>query len=148
MEDFERPLNERGEKDAPRMGKQLHKQDAQPDLICSSPARRAMSTAKIISEILAYPLNSIQSARELYHAGPDEILRVVQSFRDTRTCAMIVGHNPGLTDFVNDLCDEDIMNIPTAGVVRVQLQTDSWKRVTWKGGKLMLFDYPKKNQKG
>ena len=146
LKDFDRPLNERGEKDAPGMARRLRNHDAQPDLICSSPAQRALATAKIFAEILGCPLSSIQYARELYHADSKEILRVIQSFGDARTSVMIVGHNPGLTDLVNELCNEVIANIPTSGVVEVQIQIDSWKNVKWGGGKQVLFDYPKKDK--
>ena len=59
---------------------------------------------------------------------------------------MVVGHNPGLTDFVNDLLDEDIKNIPTAGVVAAQLSIDTWKDARWKCGELLYFDFPKRQE--
>ena len=128
------------------MGKRLHKQDVHVDLVCSSPAKRAMATAQIVSKILGYSPDSIHYEKKLYHANAETILQVLNSFDDNKSCAMIVGHNPGLTEFVNDLLDEDILNIPTAGVVGGQLRIDSWKKAKWKCGELLLFDYPKKNR--
>ncbi|MDZ4715955.1 MAG: histidine phosphatase family protein [Cytophagales bacterium] len=144
LTDFQRPLNQRGEKDAPRMGKRLQNEKVNPGLICSSPAVRALSTAKVIAGALGYPAGTIQEERTLYHASEETILEVIQRFRADVQEAMIVGHNPGLTDFVNALLDEDISNIPTTGVVACILQVDAWADAAWGCGKLLFFDYPKK----
>jgi len=144
LEDFQRPLNGRGEKDAPQMGKRLHKLDVSPRLISSSPANRALATARHIAEALHYPSREIQEEQKLYHAGEETILDIVRSFDDKFDAAMIVGHNPGLTEFVNDLLNEEIGNIPTAGVVGGKLAVHSWKDVNWGCGKMIFFEYPKK----
>ncbi len=144
QDDFDRPLNERGEKDAPRMGKQLKERDVVPDLIYASPAARAWATAVAIAHILGYDVNNIRKERKLYHAGEDILLETVRHTSDTIDSIMIVGHNPGLTEFVNDLLNENISNISTAGVVAAQLKIDSWNKADWKCGKLLFFDYPKK----
>jgi phosphohistidine phosphatase len=143
--DFERGLNDRGKKDAPRMGKRLKEKDVHPDLLLTSPAKRAFSTAKRIAKVLDYPKKKIKTDRELYHAGEDTILSVIQSLNDTHNTVLLFGHNPGLTDFVNTLIDEEanIDNIPTCGIVAFALQIDSWKDVSWGRGKMLFFDYPK-----
>lgn len=143
LDDFHRPLNHRGEKDAPKMGKRLKEKHHKPQLIFSSPAIRAFSTAQTIAAELNIPATQVRKEQNLYHAGEDTLLEVIKNIPDDAHCAMIVGHNPGLTEFVNDLLDEDILNIPTAGVVLGQLSISSWKDAKWKCGKLLLFDYPK-----
>lgn len=144
LEDFQRPLNERGEKDAPRMGKKLHKLDANPQLICSSPANRAIATARHIAAVLQFPVSAIREEQKLYHASEDSILSIIRLFPDNKDVAMVVGHNPGLTEFTNDLLDDDIPNIPTAGVVGAQLNIHSWKDADWGCGEMIFFEYPKK----
>jgi phosphohistidine phosphatase len=143
--DFERGLNERGKKDAPRMGKRLKEKEINPDFMLSSPARRALSTAKRIAEILKYKKEKIKTHAKLYHADEETILSILQEVKDKHDVVMLFGHNPGLTEFVNTLSavEINIDNVPTCGVVAFSLPVDSWKAVTWKSGKLLFFDYPK-----
>ena len=146
LNDFDRPLNDRGEKDAPRMGKRLKECDIKPEIIYSSPAVRAFSTAQSIAQALDIPLTQIKTEKRLYHASEETLLDVLKHSAETADCVMLVGHNPGLTEFVNDLLDEDIDNIPTTGVVMAQLPIHDWKDARWKCGNLLLFDYPKRKK--
>lgn len=143
--DFERGLNDRGKRDAPRMGKRLKEREIHPDLMLSSPAKRALSTAKRIAEILGYPKEKIKTDRLLYHGDEDTILSVVRTINDKHNTVLLFGHNPGLTEFVNALAENEVYidNIPTCGVVAFNLPVDSWSDVIWKSGNLLLFDYPK-----
>lgn len=146
--DFDRPLNERGKRDAPRMGKRLKEKEIHPDLILSSPAKRAWSTGKRIAEILAYPKKNIKTVRELYHADEEAILEIVQKISDKYDAVILIGHNPGLTDFVSTLSEEEtnIDNIPTCGVVAFQFKDESWEKIKWGTGKMVFFDYPKSKE--
>ena len=143
--DFERGLNDRGKRDAPKMGKRLKEKEIHPDVVLSSPAKRALSTAKRISEVIKFEKQRINTDSRLYHANEDTILSVVQGINDSQDIAMIFGHNPGLTDFVNAFSSEEINidNIPTCGIVAFSLPVESWKDITWKSAKLEFFDYPK-----
>lgn len=145
QDDFDRPLNDRGKNDAPRMGKRLKEKDIHPDRLISSPAKRALSTAKRIAKVLNYPKEKIKTEKSLYHASEDAILSMLQGLKDKHTVVMLFGHNPGLTEFVNSFqnVELDIDNIPTCGVVAFQIDIDSWKDVTWGKGKMVFFDYPK-----
>jgi phosphohistidine phosphatase len=143
QDDFERPLNERGRKDAPRMGKRLNERGIAPDLIISSPAARALETAELMANVLEYSEKNIQKDRSLYHAGSESLLKTVQQVDNKNEIVMLFGHNPGLTEFANDLLGENISNIPTAGVLACQMKTDSWKGASMGGAKLLFFDYPK-----
>ena len=148
VDDFDRPLNERGKRDAPRMGKRFKEKDIHPDWMVSSPAKRALSTAKRIAEALKYKKDDIKSDRRLYHADEETILTVVKELKDNRNVVMLFGHNPGLTEFVNSLMDgsQDIDNIPTCGVVAFQFSIEHWTEVDWGKGKMLFFDYPKSKE--
>jgi phosphohistidine phosphatase len=143
LNDFDRPLNERGERDAPRMARRLKEKRIIPDLMLSSPANRALATCKKIAAVLQYAPEKIKTERELYHADEDEILEVVKNFHNKHDKVMIFGHNPGLTEFVNRLSDADINNVPTCGVVACSLSIASWSDLKWGEGKIDFFDYPK-----
>src|SRR5689334_22060285 len=142
--DFDRPLNERGERDAPRMGKRLKEKRLVADLFLSSPAKRALTTAEKIADILNYSKEKIKTDRDLYHAEDEEILEIVNRVSDKHDLILIFGHNPGLTDFANRLTDTIIDNIPTCGIVACNLNIDSWKQLDWGKGKVEFLDYPKK----
>ena len=148
IDDYERPLNDRGKRDAPRMGKRLKEKEIHPDILLSSPARRALSTAKKIAKVLDYPKDNIKTNRRLYHADEETILSIVQELKDHINIALIFSHNPGLTDFVNSMMDGalDIDNVPTCGIVAFQFDVDKWSEVNWGAGKFLFFDYPKSKE--
>jgi phosphohistidine phosphatase len=146
LSDFDRPLNERGKRDAPRMGKRLKEKAVVPNLMLSSPAKRALSTCRRIAEILGYLPDKIKTEKSLYHADEDEILSVIRNIKDKHDVLMIFGHNPGLTDFVNQLSHKKTLtidNIPTCGVVAFRFDVESWQRIDFGMGDLLFFDYPK-----
>jgi phosphohistidine phosphatase len=144
LSDFERPLNNRGRRDAPLMGRLLMQVGVAPDLIVTSPANRAFTTARIIAGALHYPLERIEAREQLYEAGSDDILTVVRSLDDSRNTVMLFGHNPGLTLFCNSLITPGIDDIPTCGMAGIHCTVDSWKDVTAGSGGLYLYEYPKK----
>lgn len=144
LADFDRPLNERGKRDAPRMGARLKTSHTiLIDRMISSPARRAKSTCKRIAEALSIGKDKIVMMEELYHADEETLLEVVNGLKEKDTSVMIFGHNPGLTDFVNALCDTTIENIPTCGVVACELSIDSWSEARWGCATKLFFDFPK-----
>jgi phosphohistidine phosphatase len=146
LSDFDRPLNERGKADAPRMGKRLKEKDFTPDLLLSSPAKRALSTAKRIADALGFPKEKIKTDRALYHADEDELLSVIRSLNDKNDCIVLFGHNPGLTDFVNAMSHDQkklIDTIPTCGVVAFSFDLSSWKHIDFGKGTLLFYDFPK-----
>lgn len=145
LSDFERPLNERGERDAPRMAKRLKEKRIVFDLILSSPAQRALSTALHFAKVLEIPLSSLKTEASLYHASPDTILHVLRNVKDTAATVMIVAHNPGLTDFANACMQESIVNIPTCGVAACTVPIERWTDMKLGSGRKLLYDYPKLN---
>jgi phosphohistidine phosphatase len=143
LSDFDRPLNNRGLRDAPRMGKRLKEKDLAPELVISSPANRALTTCTIISETIGFPTERIQKDKAIYHADEDQLLSIVQNLPDFADQVMLYGHNPGFTDFANHLTKSHIDNIPTCGIVACQLNITTWKEVKWGAGKLLFYDFPK-----
>lgn len=143
LSDFDRPLNDRGERDAPRMGKRLKEKRVVPGLMLSSPAKRALATCRKIATILGYPEEKIKTDRNLYHADGDTILNTIRSISDKHNVVLLFGHNPGLTDFVNELLDAHIDNVPTCGIIACRLNIDSWSDVAWRKGEMLFFDFPK-----
>ena len=144
LADSERPLSGRGERDAPRMGARLHARGVRPDLVLSSPALRARSTAKLVARALDYADDAIRLDAALYLAAPEEILAVIAAQTDAVGCLLVVGHNPGLTELANFLLPElELANLPTAGTVVVDCATERWTEVRGAQRRLVYYDYPK-----
>ncbi len=144
LSDFERPLNKRGRKNAPQMGERLAKQNISPDRIITSPANRALATAKVIAKAIDYSSKNLIADQRVYLSSAKELMNVLHEIDEPCTEVFLVGHNPSLTDLANDLTGESIDHIPTSGVVRIRFDIDTWDQVAQGAGKLMLFDYPKK----
>lgn len=144
LSDDKRPLNRRGERDAPEMGRRIQEHGIRPSLIVSSPATRAWTTAKVIAHAINYPREFLQKEERLYLASLDEILDVVVAQDNGFNNLMVVGHNPGLTDFANFLVPGLTGNLPTAGVVSVQIDRDDWSLYERPPTELLVHDWPKK----
>ncbi len=144
LSDRERPLNKRGQRDAPEMGRRIAEAGIRPSLIVSSPALRAWTTAKIIAGEIGYPLEFLQREDMLYLASLDRWLDVVAAQDPGFNNLMLLGHNPGLTDFANYLSPGLTHNVPTAGVVCVNIDSDDWLLYERPKTELVLYDYPKK----
>jgi len=143
LSDRQRPLNRRGERDAPEMGRRIAKHDIRPSLIIASPAVRAWTTAKIIAREISYPAEFLQREESLYLASLNELLDAVVAQDDGFKSLMVVGHNPGLTEFANFLVPGLTNNLPTAGVVSVQIESDDWGLYERPKIELLTYDYPK-----
>ncbi len=148
LADFDRPLNERGKRDAPRMGEHLAGMGVRPDLIVASPAKRAGKTAKIVAEKLGYDPKNIRWVEGIYEASVQSLLYLICSLPDEARRVMVVGHNPGLTHLADILGDMPIDNIPTAGAVGLVFDAKSWDEACRSKGHTLFFEYPKKLKKG
>jgi phosphohistidine phosphatase len=148
LADFDRPLNKRGQKDAPQMGKRLNEKRITPDTILSSTAVRALETCKAIAKVLEFDTSKSKADRKLYHADEDGILDVIRNLKDAlrhnEESLLIFGHNPGLTKFANLLLNQTIDNIPTCGIIGAELPVKYWKDVSFGCGKMLFFDFPKR----
>ncbi len=144
LADSERPLNARGEEDAPLMASRILAAGIRPSLIISSHAVRAWTTARVIARELKYPLEFLQREKELYLASHSRILNIVSRQDEGFNNLMVVGHNPGLTDLANYLIPGLTGNLPTCGVVAVKIDCDTWELRQDADRELLLYDYPKK----
>ena len=144
LADIDRPLNERGKKAAPFMGKLIVDKGEKPELLISSPANRALSTAKAFGEVMGLVENDIIVNRAIYSAGAQQLLELVQNQDDLHKSIMLFGHNPTFTSFVNMLTGSNIMNVVTCGVVRIDFEYSSWIDIDFGSGRLVYYEYPKK----
>lgn len=143
LSDHDRPLNDRGLRDAPRMAKLYASEVDRPDCVVCSTALRARQTAKFFIQELQLSNEKVEYTRGLFHAGASEVLSVLSKISNTYDHVMIVGHNPGFTTFVNRMAGEDIDNIPTCGVVVIQLKLNTWQDIGMGIGELEQYYYPK-----
>ncbi len=144
MSDHARPLNDRGEQDAPEMGKRLRKRTPQPTIIISSSAVRAETTATILAEAIDYPISDLQIDERLYGAEANDVIGIIRELDDAIDCAMLVGHNPTFTNLINSLTGSQIDNVPTCGMAVLRFPINSWLKIGEMQGELLNFDYPKK----
>ncbi|MEM8815016.1 MAG: histidine phosphatase family protein [Pseudomonadota bacterium] len=144
LSDRERPLNKRGQRDAPVMGQRIADAGIRPSLIVSSPAVRAWTTAKLIAREINYPSEFLQRENDLYLASLNTLLDVLVAQDNTFNSVMLVGHNPGLTDFANYLQPGLSNNLPTGGVVSVSFDREDWSLYEKPDLELLLHDYPKR----
>ena len=141
LSDFERPLNKRGKRDAPFIAGVLACRNVRPELIVSSPARRAEETAKTYHHYLG---GEFRFDSRIYEAGTMSLYYLILEYFDKTDTLMVVGHNPGLTELNNYLCNETIDNIPTAGIVALRFD-DS---VASHQARRLFYLYPKAFMQG
>ncbi len=144
LSDHDRPLSDRGRKDAPIVADILKSKNVLPDLILSSTARRALKTAKILSTILNYPIENIVTDSTIYEATTQNLLDVICKIDEAHKTVFLFGHNPAITVLANLLGDKFIDNMPTCAVAELELTVNSWKNIEADCGKLISFEYPKK----
>lgn len=146
LSDFDRPLNSRGEKNAPEMAKRLLKRGKIPQQIVSSPAMRAITTARYFAKELGLNKSDIVKEPEIYEAMTSTLKGVINNLDNTYSFIALFGHNPGITDLVSNLCSKDLYNIPTCGMVLIQFPFDDWSMVSAGTGEIVFYDYPKNEQ--
>ncbi len=125
LKDFDRPLNARGLRDAPAMGRWLAQQGVSPELLLSSPAKRARQTAELVSQGLGYPAGRIQFEQGIYEAQPETLLDVIQQVPMGIEALMLVGHNPGIS-LLCHMLGADIDSMSTCTVVAMGFDSPDW----------------------
>ena len=143
LADIDRPLNKRGLRDAPFMGKLLRKKGVSPDMIISSPAVRAYTTAGYFAEALGIDKEDIVVDPRIYHAYTDDMIDILQELPVEIGTVLIFGHNPTYTSVANQFAVEPIDNVPTCGIFRIDAGIDSWADFGPRKGRLTAFLYPK-----
>jgi len=143
MSDFDRPLNERGKKDAPKMVERLIEKGITINTFLSSPAKRAKKTAKIFAHAYKKAEEDIFLIPQLYLAASSVFESVLSSLESDSDTIALFSHNPGITDFANTLTEARIDDIPTCGVFAIKIETNDWKNFREAKKEFLFFDYPK-----
>lgn len=142
LTDFERPLNERGLRAAPLMGRHMKRRKIAPGLILSSPAERARRTAALVAEAAGITTAPIRYDERIYEASAARLLEVVSQIEDGVDEAMLVGHNPGMAELLALLTGES-RPMPTAAIARIALDVEKWSKARIDSGTLELHIRPK-----
>lgn len=144
LEDRHRPLNKRGQRDAPEMGSRFGARGERLERVISSPAKRALTTARLFCEACGFPADRIETEEHLYFLGAGSIRELILAQPDEADSVMLVFHNPDITHFSNSITDGfRIDNVPTSGLVRFASDITSWR--DWSGDNTAFgyFDFPK-----
>lgn len=144
LADIDRPLNKRGRRNAPEMGRRLIRKGVRPDLIVCSPARRAHATAMYLGREYGLPGSEIRIVDAVYNAYPLKLLEIIHSLDAVHDQVVLVGHNPEITVLANLLGRLRIENVPTCGVVVLDFAVGSWAEIREERGSLVFFDYPRR----
>lgn len=143
LPDIDRPIGTRGRRDVVKIGKHLSLNEPTPQLILSSPASRALHTALFLADYWNYPEEDIQIHKGLYHSSAESTLQILSGLDDPDSVA-IFGHNPGFTELANNFLKEYLDNLPTCGVIRMELDIEKWSQIS----RAKLYDhamiFPKK----
>lgn len=143
LDDRDRPLNKRGRRTAPDMGQRLVAQGHHPELMISSPANRAHSTAKIIAAEIGYDPSLIRLDEALYFSGVFSMCEVVEALGERYDSVMLFGHNPAMTSLLNALSDASVANMPTCAIGIIRFDIETWSDLRSETGTLVGYDFPK-----
>lgn len=143
MSDFDRPLNERGMRNAPFMADKLAEAGHTIDFILTSPANRALTTAGYFKRRLGLRDTQWDTERKIYEADVKRLLTIINRMDDSYSTVMLVGHNPGLSSLVHELTGEWVI-MPTCGIAEVAIPFESWSLVSAGTCNLLSFDFPKR----
>lgn len=142
LSDFERGLKKRGHKDLNTISSYMSLQHLKPDLILSSLALRAETTATELAKKIDYN-GRIHYMAELYNSRPEILMNVLTLQDDDDDTIFLIGHNPELTEFANFLIEDNFSKLPTLGVLAIKLNIESWVDIHEKCGEIDFFIQPK-----
>jgi phosphohistidine phosphatase len=143
LSDFDRPLNERGKKDAPEMAKRLKEKGIEVDRFISSPAKRARRTAKYFAEEFRQKKDDILLVDALYGANISVFRKVVSELENKYDAVALFSHNPDITEYAASLTNVKVDDMPTCAMFAVQAETNDWAEFDSAEKKFLFFDYPK-----
>lgn len=149
LSDIARPLAQSGRAGIDLVAGRAQQRRVSIDAIVSSSAERTRQTAALFAQYLKLPDSSISYRAELYFAGAPMLRHAVSRFEDGHSSVMLVGHNPAVTDFVNELGVqalgiEQLDNVPTCGLLQYELAIESWQEIGAARARLIEFDFPKR----
>jgi len=143
LSDLERPLNDRGLRDAPFMAKMLRGKGIPVDKLISSPAKRAHDTASFFAGEWKIHTSSVGVERAIYEASPAGLLDLVHAFSNDWETVFLFGHNPTLTSFVNFFSREYLVNLPTCGIVHLVSEAEKWDQFGVTTARVAALYYPR-----
>ncbi|MEL7310423.1 MAG: histidine phosphatase family protein [Pseudomonadota bacterium] len=143
LPDHDRPLNARGERDAPEMGRRLRERGIRPSGLVTSSAMRTRHTARHVAQSLGFPIEFIQVEKALYHARPEQILKVLAEQDPQFHHLLLVGHNPGISELAERLSDGLVTNMPTAAMLTVSAELTAWDELRFVATSVVGYDFPK-----
>ena len=144
VRDFDRPLNPRGKRDAPIMAAHTRDMGLDVERIYTSPAARAMTTARAFADAFGLDDHGLVADESVYAAGLGELLGAVKRFDQRIETAMLVGHNPGISELAMALTGRDMGSMPTCAVAEIRIDINSWAEIEESAGELISYEYPKK----
>jgi phosphohistidine phosphatase len=143
MPDIDRPLNERGKRDAPIMAQKLKDTGKLPQAIICSPAQRTKATAAIFMHSLQMEAEELFIEPNLYESTTLKIDQIVKDLPVRFDRVLLVGHNPVLTDWINRYAQYMIDNLPTCGLAWFSFEINAWQDISFENGKLQHLWFPK-----
>ncbi len=143
LKDFDRYLKPRGHSDAKRMAEFLKSDYPLPQLIISSPARRALQTAEIFADEFNYSPDKIEQDKSIYFGGTGDLLKIIRQTDSQTNIVMLVGHNPTVHETVNLLLEKTVDHYPTCCVSGIQFDIDEWSVIKHRTGRLFVYEKPK-----
>lgn len=144
LKDIDRHLNDRGYESAYTLGEWYAKTKNKPDMILSSTATRALSTALIFARSLEFNMDKFRIDARIYETTWEKLLKLIQETNDSHTSLMLFGHNPSITNICNELSDDLYFdNVPTCGLISLRFEVAGWKDIATKKGRLNFYEYPK-----
>ena len=146
MRDFDRPLNDRGLHNAPMMARKFSEKNEPVDLLITSPAVRALSTARYFARELGMPEESLVKEPMIYEASVATLLKLINVLPSDQGSVLFFGHNPGFTEIIEYLSGDAIGNLPTCGMARIDVDVDDWMAVSRGNGRLVWRDHPKRHE--
>lgn len=149
LEDDQRPLNKRGERDAPAMAARFALRVSSgltpaPERLLCSPAVRARATARAFRKALILAKAARRYDPRLYFQGTQAMLEAIGEFDDTVASVLLVAHNPDLTDLYNRLCADHLEWLPTCALATLQFPVQQWRQLSLVQGEMRDYDYPKR----
>lgn len=146
LSDHDRPLNKRGRTDAPLMGQELAANNAKLRLILSSPAVRAITTASLVARELNYDADNILVDDRIYGASSEELLDIAREVPADVDSMLMVGHNDSISEFANLISPKHIASMPTAGIVALRFDCESWYDIKRGNAEFLFYDIPKNHK--
>lgn len=143
VDDFDRPLNDRGNRDAPAMAERLMQNSIVIDAIVTSPAKRALTTARYFADSYKMPKTSINVVDALYEPELQKFFATIETLDNKYNTVALFSHNPGITEFANSLTTSRIDDMPTCGILALRINTENWQQFRIAEKTFWFFDAPK-----